>query len=112
MNRPRPTKAMFEVERAGWKMTTKRIKSIATLLAPLLVLSVGAPDTEAQLMTRIFARDTPAHLAARRFMRGVNLGNYLEYAPGDPARNQSYSTNDFRQIRDEGFDHVRVPVAW
>ena len=63
-------------------------------------------------MTPIAARDTPAHLAARRFMRGVNLGNYLEYASGDPARTVSYSASDFVLIRAEGFDHVRLPVAW
>jgi len=80
-------------------------------LVPLLLLGV-ALEVEAQLMTPILARDTPAHLAARRFMRGVNLSNYLEYQPGDPARTQSYSTSDFALIRAEGFDHVRVPVAW
>ena len=63
-------------------------------------------------MTPILARDTPAHLAARRFMRGVNLSNYLEYTANDPARNQTYSVSDFVLIHAEGFDHVRVPVAW
>src|SRR2546428_391074 len=53
-----------------------------------------------------------AQLGARRFMRGINLSNYLEYTPGDPARTQAYSVNDFALIRAEGFDHVRVPVAW
>ena len=91
---------------------TNRIKSFATLIVPLLLLSGGAPEAGAQVMTPILARDTPAHLAARRFMRGVNLSNYLEYAPNDPARNQSYSISDFVLIRAEGFDHVRVPVAW
>jgi endoglucanase len=45
-------------------------------------------------------------------MRGVNLGNYLEYAVGHGARNASYSAQDFSLIRSEGFDHVRLPVAW
>ncbi len=56
-------------------------------------------------------RDTPAHKAAKRFLRGVNLGNYLEAPPGQDwgAR---YGADDFRHIRDEGFDHVRIPVAW
>src|SRR5947209_8987592 len=93
-------------------MMTNRIKSIATLFVPLLVLSADVPEAEAQVMTPILARDTPAHLAARRFMRGVNLSNYLEYAPNDPARTLSYSISDFALIRAEGFDHVRVPVAW
>jgi len=93
-------------------MMTNRIKSIATLFVPLLVLSADVPEAEAQIMKPILARDTPAHLAARRFMRGVNLSNYLEYSPSDPARNQTYSISDFALIRAEGFDHVRVPVAW
>ena len=91
---------------------TNRIESFATLIVPLLFLSGGVPEAGAQIMTPILARDTPAHLAARRFMRGVNLSNYLEYTPNDPARNQSYSVSDFILIRAEGFDHVRVPVAW
>ena len=91
---------------------TNRIKSFATLIVPLLFLIGGASEAGAQIMTPIPARDTPAHLAARRFMRGVNLSNYLEYAPNDPARTLTYSISDFALIRAEGFDHVRVPVAW
>src|SRR6266498_82235 len=94
------------------EVMTNKLKSVAMLIVPLLFLCGGAPESEAQSMTPILARDTPAHLAARRFMRGVNLSNYLEYNPGDPARNQTYSANDFVLIRAEGFDHVRVPVAW
>jgi endoglucanase len=63
-------------------------------------------------MKPISGRDTPAHRAALRFMRGINLSNDLEYRANDPARTQSYSNNDFVLIRAEGFDHVRVPVAW
>ena len=62
-------------------------------------------------MKRITRRDTPAHLAAKNFMRGANLGNYLE-AP--PAQNWGacYSAGDFAHIKAEGFDHVRLPIAW
>jgi len=91
-------------------MSNRTIRRLV-FLVPLLLLGV-ALEAEAQIMTPILARDTPAHLAARRFMRGVNLSNYLEYQPGDPPRTQSYSTSDFALIRAEGFDHVRVPVAW
>jgi endoglucanase len=62
-------------------------------------------------MARITDTSTPAHQAARRLMRGVNLGNYLE-APLDQNWGSSYSTNDFGWIREEGFDHVRIPIAW
>jgi endoglucanase len=62
-------------------------------------------------MERIAHRDTPAHQAARRFLRGVNLGNYLEAPPGQDW-GAHYSAADFRHIRQEGFDHVRIPIAW
>lgn len=55
--------------------------------------------------------DTPAHRAVRRFQRGMNLGNFLEEAPGSTIQ-QSFGPADLAQIAAEGFDHVRVPVAW
>jgi len=62
-------------------------------------------------MKRIASRSTPAHLAARRYLRGANLGNFLEVPPGQNwgAR---YTPEDLRLIRREGFDHVRIPVGW
>lgn len=91
-------------------------------------LSISLPVTNGMPVTlRFFARavvptsytdmacitdaNTPAHQAARHLMRGVNLGNYLEAPPGHNW-GASYSTNDFRWIREEGFDHVRLPIAW
>lgn len=69
------------------------------------------PPTASKLQVAPSA-ETPAHLAARKFMRGVNLGNYLEYAAGSPTANATYNLQDFALIRAEGFDHVRIPVAW
>ena len=82
------------------------------MLVVLVLVAGGVPGAGAQAMKRILERNTPAHQAALRFMRGVNVGNYLEYAPNHPAANQTYSAQDFKLIRTEGFDHVRVPVAW
>jgi endoglucanase len=62
-------------------------------------------------MTRMAGRATPAHLAARRFLRGANLGNGLEAPPGQDWGGH-YGPNDLRLMRTEGFDHVRVPVGW
>ena len=67
---------------------------------------------EAQTMKRISERNTPAHQAALKFMRGVNLGNSLEYVANSPAGGLTYTATDYAQIRSEGFDHVRVPVGW
>jgi endoglucanase len=62
-------------------------------------------------MKRLAGRSTPAHVAARRFLRGVNLGNGLEVPPG-----QNWGVNhtraDIRQIRAQGFDHIRIPIGW
>lgn len=62
-------------------------------------------------MQRVVSRDTAAHQARLRFMRGVNLGNYLE-APPNTWGTIVYSQTDFSLIRSEGFDHVRIPVGW
>ena len=62
-------------------------------------------------MKRIAGRDTPAHRAARRFLRGANLGNGLEAPPGQNW-DVHYTPEDLRSIRAEGFDHVRIPVGW
>jgi len=54
---------------------------------------------------------TPAHLAARRFMHGVNLGNCLE-APPNTWGTMAYTKEDFVNIKAQGFDHVRIPIGW
>lgn len=60
---------------------------------------------------RSTGEDSPAHRAVGRFQRGMNLGNFLEEAPGSSIQ-QSFGPGDLAQIAAEGFDHVRVPVAW
>jgi len=62
-------------------------------------------------MKPIASRSTPAHLAARRFQRGANLGNGLESPPGQDWGGH-YSADDLRIMRAEGFDHVRIPIGW
>ncbi len=62
-------------------------------------------------MQRLTDHHSPAYRAAKRFMHGINLGNYLEVPPGEHW-NEIYSVNDFAFMRAEGFDHVRVPVGW
>jgi endoglucanase len=62
-------------------------------------------------MRRIEGRSSPAHLAAQRFLRGANLANSLEAPPGQDWGGH-YNAHDLRLIKNEGFDHVRIPVAW
>lgn len=62
-------------------------------------------------MRRIEGSNSPAHQALKRFLRGANLGNYLE-APKGQNWGATYSQADFAAMKSEGFDHVRIPVAW
>jgi endoglucanase len=55
-------------------------------------------------------RETPAYQAARWFRRGVNLGDYLE--ADRSCRQVTVSAGEIARMKQEGFDHVRVPVGW
>ncbi len=62
-------------------------------------------------MKRIVNRDSPAHHAAKQFRKGTNFGNYLE-APKGQDWGATYAAADFERVQTEGFDHVRLPIAW
>ena len=62
-------------------------------------------------MKPIASHNTAAYRAAKLFMRGANLGNYLE-APPDQNWGVTASADEFAAMHTEGFDHVRVPVGW
>jgi len=55
--------------------------------------------------------DTPAHRACAQLKRGMNLGNGWE-APPDQSWGVHFTTDDIDRIAAEGFDHIRVPVAF
>lgn len=59
-------------------------------------------------MVPLTNRNSPAYETAKLFMRGVNLSDYLE------AGNWSITVEavEFRQIKSEGFDHIRIPAGW
>ncbi len=63
-------------------------------------------------MQPITSQHTPADRAAKNFLRGVNLGDYLEAPPRYFGRGVTVSANEFAQMKREGFDHVRVPIGW
>jgi endoglucanase len=62
-------------------------------------------------MQRLTDRKSPAYRAAKLFMHGANLGNYLEAPPGQNW-GVTFTGNECAIMRAEGFDHVRVPVGW
>jgi endoglucanase len=90
-------------------------------LTTTLTVSAGVPVTlRAQARASVppnhpemrrMAPSSPAHIAARGFMRGANCGNYLEVPPKQ-TWSVKHSTNDLVRMRAEGFDHVRIPVGW
>ncbi len=98
------------------------MKIILMILALLMVaatLSVQAqtnpegtfkPSNPPQ-MQRLTNFDSPAWQEAKLFMRGANLGNYLESPPGR-SWGVSVSASEFSIMKHEGFDSVRVPVGW
>ncbi len=71
----------------------------------------AAKPADFREMRRIEGRSSPAHRAAKRFLRGANLANSLEAPPGQDWGGH-YSASDLRLIKNEGFDHVRIPIAW
>ncbi|MGD0815807.1 MAG: glycoside hydrolase family 5 protein [Verrucomicrobiota bacterium] len=62
-------------------------------------------------MKPISSRHTPAHVALQKFMHGVNIANYLEVPPSQHWA-IPHSVVDLKEIRAQGFDHIRVPVGW
>jgi endoglucanase len=77
----------------------------------LLLFSLTASAQNDLPMQPITNRSGPAWLAAKRFMRGANIANYLEVPPGQHW-NVRHTVLDLKQIRAEGFDHIRLPVGW
>lgn len=97
------------------------MKAFAPIIASLVCClhfssAIAADDTpfvpsNPPEMTRLRDTNSPAHQAAKHFMRGVNLGNYLE-APRGNGWGVIVSPQEFWFMKDEGFDHVRIPVKW
>lgn len=83
--------------KAGQKVTLKLHAKAATLPGFVAPKRLG--------------QDTPAHRAVSKIKRGMNLGNCWE-APPPYSWGIRYTTEDIDRIAAEGFDHIRVPVAW
>jgi endoglucanase len=91
-----------------------RPASLPGLVAILASTGMAAMDftpSNPPPMAPLTDRHSPACAAAKLFMHGVNLGNYLEAPPGENW-GVTCGAGEFAQMRAEGFDHVRVPVGW
>src|SRR5208283_5101379 len=98
------------------------MKSLAISFFTLLVLGLGlgaghAADGAGFVpanppeMKPLANHNSPAYQAAKSFMHGANLGNFLEVPPGQNWR-VTVSADEFAGMKREGFDHVRVPIGW
>ena len=86
------------------KLTVKAGKAVT------LKLHARAATVPGFKKPAVLPQDTPAHRACARLKRGVNLGNHWEAPPG--GWGTTYTVDDIDLIAREGFDHIRVPVAW
>ena len=57
------------------------------------------------------AAENPASLALEHFRRGANFGNYLEVPP-EQNWALTYTLDDIKNVKKEGFDHIRLPIGW
>ena len=94
---------------AGWGWLALILSAGATFAQPALESEAFTPSNP-PAMTPIKSHHTPADRAAKLFLRGANLGDYLE-APRR-WRQVQVSADEFARMKQEGFDHVRVPVGW
>jgi len=97
--------------------------TMKTLILILAIAATGSGKLAAQISSTPFTPSnppkmvpltnstSPAHQAARHFLHGVNLGNYLEAPPGQNW-GVTVTADEFGAMKREGFDHVRVPVGW
>ena len=87
------------------------MKSFHQVILWLLVSLTAVAQDELQAMKPIANRHGPAWAAARKFKRGVNIANYLEVPAGE-GWSVRHTALDLKQIKAEGFDHIRLPVGW
>lgn len=60
---------------------------------------------------KTFPANSHAHRECALLKRGVNFGNGWE-APPDQSWGIRFTPDDVDHAADEGFDHLRIPVAW
>jgi endoglucanase len=78
----------------------------------VLRCSATVPESLRDRSTPRPRSDSAAFQLADQFRRGANLGNFLEVPPGEDWGDNSMNQNDYRIMKEHGFDHVRIPVGW
>lgn len=95
------------------------VKSSALIIASLACFQFSAAIAEDDAfvpcnppqMKRLTDHNSPAYQASKHFLRGVNLGNYLE-SPRNHSWGIKVSADEFTIMKRAGFDHVRIPCRW
>jgi endoglucanase len=93
------------------KLRSAAILALAAVLANTALAGMEFVPSNPPAMMPLTNRASPAYAAAKLFMHGVNLGNYLEAPPGENW-GVTCAAGEFARMRAQGFDHVRVPVGW
>jgi endoglucanase len=94
-----------------WLLLTAALLQCSRLAAAPAGESTVMPSNPPE-MKPVAKQDSPAHRAAQWFRRGANLGDYLEASRQYFGRGVTVSADEFAQMKQEGFDHVRVPIGW
>ncbi len=76
-----------------------------------ITLSARAANLPGFVPPKVYPKDSPAHTELAKIKRGINTGNCWEVAPPFSWK-VPYAPEDIDRIAAEGFDHIRVPVAW
>ncbi|MEO5915130.1 MAG: glycoside hydrolase family 5 protein [Luteolibacter sp.] len=87
---------------------TLQVKAGQKVTLRLHAMAATLPDFVAP---KLLGQNTPAHQALSKIKRGMNLGNCWD-APPPYSWGIRYTTEDIDRIAAQGFDHIRVPVAW
>ena len=105
---PRQGKSLAATWQGRPLSQTLQVKAGRTVTLKLHAMAATLPGF---VPPKRLGQDTPAHLAAAGIKRGVNLGNCWD-APPPYSWGIRYTPDDIGRIAAEGFDHIRVPVAW
>jgi endoglucanase len=72
-------------------------------------LKARAATPPSFVQPKVISKHSPAHRALSTLKRGVNFGNGWE---ADSSWALKFTVADVDHVADEGFDHIRVPVAF
>ncbi len=103
--------SMKKIHLLGWLLVATSLSVFQAFAQPDANEKPFTPQNP-PAMQPIARHDTPAYRAAKMFLHGVNLGDYLESSPRYFGRGVTVSADEIALMKRQGFDHVRVPIGW